>query len=62
MDEIKILVCLDKGGVSCVRSDHPDVQVEVFDIPKKRRDGYSSAEIEADWDMIVPRYPHAAED
>ena len=60
--KIKIMVCLDKGGVQCVRSDKLAVAYEVFDMPRKRKEGMSSVEIEADWDMLVPRYPHMAEE
>ena len=58
---IKILVCLDKG-VTCVRSDKPDVKVEIFDIGRMRHDGLTRYEIEADWDMRIPNYPHTTEE
>lgn len=54
----KIMVCLDKSGVLCVRSDMPDMTYEVFDMSKLKREGMLQIEIEAEWDMRVPNYPH----
>jgi len=61
MEEIKILVCVDKG-VTCVRSDNPNVKVEYFDMGKMKRDGFTRDEIEADWDMRMPSFPHSVKE